>query len=195
MQTQTRTLTKLCRHIMVATITATLFISVGASADDTRVNISEERQRVQQVLNAYHGVQLKDLVAAANDPQAHLLEMLDETATRPLTRLQALAALAHFPNKATRSVYLDIIKKADHKDRGSRELHRAIQGLAFGFGEAAAEQIEPLLKHKDVQVRLTAVDAMSKLGAGAKVTLRDHLKTEKHPLVLESIIEKAPAVR
>ena len=179
----------------LAAMVALLFIASSASADDATHGGAEERKNIQLALNAYHGVDAKTLNAAAKDPQVHLLALISSPDTKPLTKLQALAALAHFPNAATLRVYRSHLKGANLNGEGSRELHRAIQGMAFAFGEEATKVLEPLLAHSDLQVRLTVVDAMSRLGEASKSRLREHLKTERNPLVIESIVKKAASLR
>ncbi len=171
-------------------ITALLLAAVCLLANPALVfsQSKSERDSVQTMLLAYDTFpSAADFKKVAKDPRAQLLAIYRSSQSTKIVRLQALDALSLFPNAEVRALYRELLSK-DWGKKAPAAAHRAINGLMHGFGEAAVEDITPLLSHQDVQIRLTVVHALAKSGGeSGRQILLDHFDSEVDKVVRETI--------
>lgn len=137
-----------------------------------------------------------DLTAVTPDPVPYLLTIVYDTEGRwlPTHQHRAVAALAYFPTPTVWE-HLTYLLQAP----GTPDLmrHHVINALATGFGDEALGELEPVLYDDDLQLRLTAVNAIGTIHTDRATTvLQTALSAEPHRLVQERIeraLSAAPA--
>lgn len=126
-----------------------------------------------------------DLQAVTPDPVPYLVELSSRDEGLPVHRHRAVAALAYFPGESVQQ-YLDYLLTSPHTPELMR--HHVMNALVTGFGEASLPVIEPFLANADVQLRLTAVNAVATIATPAAATVLEHcLSLEQSELVRERI--------
>lgn len=148
-----------------------------------------ERESVTLLLRAYDTFpDAAAFKAVSQDPRTVLFDIVTDSTETEIMRLQALDALSLFPDADVRSLFRQVVADSWGHELAPRETHNAINGLMFGWGEAALGDVLPLLKHPDLQVKLTVVHAVGTSGGEAgRTALRAQLAVEKDPLVREAI--------
>lgn len=148
-----------------------------------------ERENVTVLLKAYDTFpQASAFKSVAEDPRTVLMEIVSDSAEPEIIRLQALDALSLFPDTQVRRVFQQVVADAWGHERAPRATHNAINGLMFGWGALALDDVLPLMKHPDLQVRLTVVHAVGNSGGDAgRAALRAQFQVEKDPYVREAI--------
>lgn len=168
---------------------ATLQTSAAHADDNTRATVT-------MLLMAYDTFpSADDFKRVTDDPRAELLAIYNDPDTKRIVKLQAIDALALFPNKDVRALYQRILAMPFDGD-APNEVHRAINGLMQAFGKDAISDVAPMLDHSDVQLRLTAVHALGLRGEQEGVALmRIRMDKETHPVVREEIARRIATIR
>lgn len=154
-----------------------------------------ERQAVRLLLGAYDAPpDAAAYKAAAQEPEAVLLEIAGDAEEPGRVRRAALGALSRFPSAEVRALYGGILKETAAAPVGSREGHVVIMNVLAAFGEEALPEVLPLLAHPDVQVRLSVVAAVGRRGGAAGLqALREHADAD--PAVRAAIRDVAAQVK
>jgi len=138
----------------------------------------------------------KDLdgLASADVVTAKLRTFADDTSMRPSLRLRAVDALGYYDDEATVAYLRALVDRptetlpTDQQRVGNLVRHHAIVALAKAVGPDALDDLEPFLKGDDLQLRLTAINAIGKHGGKAGHTLLEKLlKNEDNPAALREI--------
>lgn len=150
-------------------------------------------ERVTFLLSGYEYFPTRaDLDAVAKpDVMVPLLVALARDADKRNTlRLRAVDALGYYDDEASGELLLELARvEPDELPRKKRRIavllkHHAITSLARARKEAAVEDLAPLLKDEDVQIRITVVNAFGKHGgASGKAKLADLVTHESHGAV------------
>lgn len=145
--------------------------------------------RLLVLLSGHHGIPSRDeLEAAVPDVRSLLWQVAMEREQHPIQRDRAIAALAWWGDEEVQELYRDLIRSAD---TSTMLRHRVVGLAARYFGEASIEDISPLLDHPDLQLRLTAADALGQIDtATSRALLREALH-EGTPALLRERIEAA----
>jgi HEAT repeat protein len=152
-------------------------------------------RKVEVLLSGYHEIpQLAQLTAAsprAEDIVAGLVRAAD---TSPFIRPRAISALvAYWPNARSLQLTRALIAQPT---TGEITRHQLLMALP-AFGQQAIPDLVPFLADKDVQLRLTAVEALGRLSQhdAAIAALHKALDAERDPIVRERITRAARAIR
>lgn len=172
--------------------------SHSAAAQDPVVAPSLDRfdrghvDHVRLLLSGYHG--LPDRAALDDVPDARQIVLAFAHSDAPLVRDRALAALGHFwPSGDVFLLYATTLASPDTPD-GTR--HRAMILAAEVFGDRAVPMIVPYLGNADVQLRLTAVEALGHVRNDAAVAALEERRTvEGNAVVLERIDDATRVLR
>ncbi len=181
------------RALVAVLVSTGLLISTVAFAHHQE----PERENITTLLRAYDAFpKATAFKSVAEDPRTVLLEIVADDSEPEIIRLQALDALSLFPDADVRQVFRKVVAESWDHSQAPRATHNAINGLMFGWGEAALDDVLPLLSHPDLQVRLTVVHAVGKSGGDAgRTALQAQLNDEKDPYVREAIQIHAKSIR
>lgn len=132
-----------------------------------------------------------DAVAPAAEVAAILRGVAADVDGRPTLRLRAVDALGYYDDESTVAFLGALVGTAPAADLPRRKLrtagllrHHAVTALARSQRGAAVAAIEPLLGARDVQLALTAVDALGKHGgAQGRALLAQAAESSPHDLV------------
>lgn len=169
--------------------------SVPASAQDQGPRVDAPAESVREVtllLSGYH-----DLAPRASfESVAGAPAIVRALAEGPhsLVRDRALAALGRYwPSGDVYLLYANII--ADPATPlGTR--HRVVLMYAEAFGDRAIPAIRPLLGAADLQLRVTAVQALGRIGSDEALALIDEAaRTATHPVLLDAIERSSRVLR
>ncbi|MBN1944745.1 MAG: HEAT repeat domain-containing protein [Bradymonadales bacterium] len=158
-----------------------------ASIDDLDPNVLD---RITTLLSGYHYFPTADdLLQVTDDPARYLLAIVYNSPDLwpPSQQHRAMDALAYFPSELTHAHMTYLLQSGQ-----TPELlrHHVLTTLARGFGQQALDEIQPFLTSADVQLRLTAVSALSIIPeARSTEILRTALGLEESQLVRERIEE------
>jgi hypothetical protein len=177
---------------LLVALTGILMVSVASAHHQ-----EPERENVTTLLKAYDAFpKATTFKSVAEDPRTILLEIVSDSTEPEIVRLQALDALSLFPDGDVRQVFRQVVADSWDHTLAPRATHNAINGLMYGWGEAALDDVLPLLSHPDLQVRLTVVHAVGKSGGDVgRAALRAQLADEKDPYVREAIQKHANSIR
>ncbi|MFT4704447.1 MAG: hypothetical protein ACI81R_002152 [Bradymonadia bacterium] len=164
--------------------------SGGTSVGPTEIEVptgQSDRESLILLLSGYHGLPEASVFEARfSDPRAQLLALLGDPALGPIHYDRALAGLAYWPNDEVRAVYETVLQSTERE----MVVHRVIGHLVQGFGDVAIERVTPYLSADDVQLRLTAVQALSTLATPLAFEALDaRLTVEPSDLVRTRIVE------
>ena len=150
-----------------------------------------EQETLDQIILLLSGYEYfptaEDLIAVTTNPVPYLLVITYDTDNRwlPTHTHRAIGALAYFPNTTTQAQLTYLLTSS-----GTPELarHHAMNALATGFGEAALGPLEAFLYNDDLQLRLTAVSAISSIASEQSAQiLHTVLPIESNHIVRERI--------
>ncbi len=149
-------------------------------------------QKVELLLRGYHGLPERDAMTSIPDAQK-IVAALAQSEGR-LTRDRALAAMGHFwPSGDVFLLYAKTLASPDTPE-GTR--HRIMILAADVFGERAVPMLKPYLQNENVQLRMTAVDALGYIRTDEVVAiLENHARGERNAIVLERIDKAMRVVR
>jgi HEAT repeat protein len=152
-------------------------------------------RKVELLLSGYHELPTLDQLKAAS-PRAEdiVAALVRDQDTSPFIRPRAISALTtYWPN--TRTVQLVRALIADPKTRDVTRHQLLI--ASSDLGQQVIPDLIPFLNHTDLQLRLTAVEALARLNQhdAAVNALHKALDTEKSPLVRDRITRAAKTVR
>ncbi|MFU8806135.1 MAG: HEAT repeat domain-containing protein [Bradymonadaceae bacterium] len=165
---------------------ATPLAAQDAAKDTTAKNSAEAKETITLLLSDYHGVPTRaSLLAVSPTARDILLDMARDEDLFSLYRHRALAALGHWPDAQVQSLMFGLLKS----DETSEVLQHHLLGIvANAFGKDAVEVIAPYLAHEDVQLRLSAVGALSRIPHGdAEKVLQHAVSEEKNAVVRERL--------
>lgn len=152
----------------------------------------EEVAHVRLLLSGYHG--LPDREALAASPNAFAIVSALSHSDNVLVRDRALEALGRFwPSGDVFLAYANVVADETTPD-GMR--HRIMLVAAEVFGDRAVPMIRPYLSVDDVQLRLTAVEALGRIRTDQVVAILEaHADSETNALVLERIARASRVLR
>ena len=164
---------------------------LGDSAPTVTGEVELDPQALDQIVTLLSGYEYfptsEDLTAVVADPVPYLVHIVYDPDGRwiPIHHHRAVGALAYFPTETTRA-HLDYLLSS----RATPELmrHHVINAYASAFGDASLPVLEPYLHSDDLQLRLTAVAAISTVQTTRAVeVLQTALLQEPNELVQERI--------
>lgn len=184
------------RALFATLLLITLCVASVTLQPDTAHADDKTRATVTMLLMAYDTFpSADDFKRVTDDPRAELLAIYHDPDTKRIVKLQAIDALALFPDKEVRALYQRILAMPFDGD-APNEVHRAINGLMQAFGKDAISDVAPMLDHSDVQVRLTAIHALGLHGEQEGVALmRIRMDKETHPVVREELAKRIATIR
>jgi HEAT repeat protein len=152
-------------------------------------------RQVELLLSGYHAIPtLAQLQAASPRAEDITAALVRDHATSPFIRPRAISALVtYWPNARSLTLVRQLV--ADPKTRDVTR-HQLLLALP-AFGEQVIPDLIPFLSHADLQLRLTAVEAMGKLTDHDAAVRALHTAHDAEPskLVRGRIQRAARAVR
>ncbi|MGM0558897.1 MAG: HEAT repeat domain-containing protein [Myxococcota bacterium] len=144
------------------------------------------------LLSGYHGLpskqQLEDKLP--NTRQVLMAYAQDERVF-PLYRKRALRALGYYADDEVQSLYEAMLADSDTEDMVR---HTLLGLLAEHFGADGVSTIEPYLYRDDVQLRLTAVEALRKIDSDAALDALNKAKKEETNQIVKRRLEEATRI-
>jgi hypothetical protein len=131
------------------------------------------RERVVFALSGYHARIDRahlDEIASSERVEALLRELVGEAQLRPSLRLRAVEALGHFGDDDSAALLEAIIEEPSEALElpGARHAdlfqHQAMLSFARIRPEQAAASLAPFLAHDDLQLQMTAIEALGRFG-------------------------------
>lgn len=170
--------------IAVVLVTGTAFAQDNGDVPGLDRHDPANVQQVQLLLSGYHELPTREALAAV--PGAHDIVLALAHTDGMMTRDRALAALGHYwPSGDVFLLYAKTVASPTTPD-GTR--HRIMVLAADAFGERAVPMLTPYLSNADVQLRITAVEALGRIRTDEVVALLEaHAAGESNPIVLERI--------
>ena len=145
-----------------------------------------DRGAVMDLLNQLDGAPTaQDWVALGDGVDAELMAIADDDSVPSSRRGRAVTALQHFPTDGARA-FLEGKLAVDAKAILRR---KAIWSLAVGWGAGAIPQLESALSDDDVQLRMAAAAAFSRVPE-AHAALRERRAVETVSAV-QAALDKA----
>lgn len=144
------------------------------------------REQLLVLLSGHHGLPPREEIeAAVPTARALLWEIAHDEDQHPIQRDRAVAALAWWPDDDVRALYRRLIS-----DSGTRTMlrHRAIAMAGAHLGPAMLEDIAALVDADDLQLRLSAIEALHAMAvpeARRVIERLDH--PHQHPIVHERV--------
>ena len=165
--------------------------SAPKSVDQLEPKVAKE---ARLLLSGYHGLPSKQLLEQKlpNTRQVLMAYAQDDRAF-PLYRKRALRALGYYADAEVKSLYESMLA-----DDTTEEMvrHALIGLLAEHFGADSVPTIAPYLSSDDVQLRLTAVEALRRVDAdSAQDALREAKKDETNEIVKRRLEEATRVVK
>lgn len=151
-------------------------------------------ERATMLLSGFHGIPPKETFEQKLDnPEQILLGIALSEDTSAVYRKQALAALAYWPNDTVFSLYGRLLKDAQTEDTIR---HRVMLLMAEHFEGRALQQLRPYLSDDDLQLRLSAIEAIRRLPSDDAVeALREALKTETNAVAKKRLEQYTQTLR
>jgi hypothetical protein len=188
------------RLLIISLIAPAFFVCTTASAQQTAGPVdpvtvpidSPEAQRVEVLLSAYHELPSKAEFEKASDVRT-ILSTMARDRQAPRLQKRAIEALAYWPDAATLQVFEAVL--ADPQTRtGTRHFTLMTTGKAFGAD--GLDVLEPYLAASDLQLRLTAVDAVAATRSDRGFAMLEaRARVETSDLVLDRIEKMGSRVR
>lgn len=152
----------------------------------------DDVKTVTMLLSGYH-----DLAPQASfDAVRNAPQIVETLARGPHSHIRdrALAALGRYwPSADVFLLYANVIASPDTAE-GTR--HRTVLMMAESFGDRAIPALEPLLHANDVQLQITAVQALGSIGSDeAFNTLVSFSEGVTNPALLEQLERSARVLR
>ena len=150
-------------------------------------------ERARLLLSGYHGMPAKAALEASLPNARQVMWRLAHDADGfSMHRQRALAALGYWADDAVFGLYRDLLADAD-TDPLMRM--RLVVLLAKHFGQRALPLVAPYLDHDDVQMRLSAIDAVRRIpGQPAQDALTDRLASETNTVARDRLVEATERV-
>jgi HEAT repeat protein len=193
------------RKLSAALFTITLLLAAPALAQQVVAPLpnipalsaldAAQVQAVSVLLSGYHAIPDKAQLTAAS-PRAEdiVAALVREPDTSPFVRPRAISSLVtYWPNARSLQLMRALIAKPA---TGEVARHQLLMALP-SFGQQVIPDLIPLLTDKDVQLRLTSVEALGRLSQhdAAVAALNKALDAERDPIVRERITRAARAIR
>lgn len=163
------------------------------SSSDRPVDRIDRPEQVRFLLSNIHEVPSREaLTDAMADPRDLLMHIArDESAG--FMRNRALMALGHFPDPEVLGLYTALMR-SDQTPTGTR--HKVMLRAAEVFEEASVAPLSELLDHEDLQLRLTAVEALRSIGDDSAFdALEARVSREESQVVLDALFKATRRVR
>lgn len=147
------------------------------------------KDRVMALLAAFeHVPSAEEFTSLGSGAQDVLVSVAKDEAQAPFVRGRAVWALQYFPNDATRTTIAALLA-CDDLDESIVE--RAVQALAFAFGQGALANVRGYLDDGRADVREAAARALGTIGGDEAVRiLRRRLDREGNGAVRSAIEEE-----
>lgn len=189
MHARTNRLIQMIVFSLAMLLCATAF---AQQVDDLRQFDEPQVAQVRLLLSGYHELPDQALFDRVEDAP-RIVGALAHGADGPI-RDRALAALGRYwPSGDVYLLYAKVL--ADDATRtGTR--HRVMVYFADAFGERALPAIRPYLASPDVQLRISAVHAVGRIGTDEAMEVLDRFAAhETNTVVLEAVDEAARTLR
>lgn len=143
--------------------------------------------RIRLLLSGYDSFPTADeLRAVSPAAPAFLMQIAQDKTALPTLRNRAIDALGYFDEPEVKAFLTVILTEPDTAPEMG--VHKAITALMKLEGEDGLGQVSPFLQHEDVQLRLTAVEAIGNFGGrGGRVLLEERRKIEPSKMVKDKI--------
>lgn len=153
---------------------------------------TDAQKSIGILLSVHHELPAKAQFESIEDHRAILARMATDR-TSPREQKRALEALAYWPDAATLQVYTSVLN--DPQTRvGTR--HQTLLLVGDNYDDRALEVLERYLSADDVQLRLTAVDAIARTATeDGYDMLESHAQVETSKVVLERIESQGRQLR
>ena len=153
---------------------------------------SADSERLELLLGTFHELPPKAQFESVPGVRSKLDSMAKD-GTSPRLQKRAIEALAYWPDAATLATYESVL--ADVQTRmGTRHMTLLLVGIVFKVD--GVELLEPYLAADDLQLRLTAVDAIAATQSDKGFELLSkRAKVETSAVVLERIEKMGSRVR
>jgi hypothetical protein len=149
----------------------------GKQGDSPNQGDQSDVERAKMLLMGYHGLPSKETFEEnLDDPKVVVMSIALDEGGFSLHRKRALAALGYWADAGLMRIYNQLLQDAQAPDVLR---HRVILLLAEHFPDEALGHLKPFLAHKDLQYRLSAIEAIRRLPSDEAVAaLREALETE-----------------
>jgi HEAT repeat protein len=169
-----------------------------ASGDSSPVPIpfdgsEAQMERAKLLLSGYHGVAPKELFVETLDDPRSLLWALANHDGHPMYQKRALTALSYWPDARLYSLYVRLLRDDDTADTLR---HRLILLLGEHFPNQALDELVVYLNHDDLQLRLSAIEAIRRIPSkDAVAALVAALETETNAVAKERLEQYTQVAR
>lgn len=155
--------------------------------DHARIDAAE-KNKIVFILSGYEYFPTReDLDRLSADAPNLLMAIAEDTTVKPSTRIQAIRALALFPESDTAALYLQKVLQ-EGGQREDKYLRAAMTSTLRGFADRGLDWVEPYMAHPDVHMRLSAFNTIGKLGGErGKQLLRARQLIEQDAFARESL--------
>jgi hypothetical protein len=144
------------------------------------------------LLSGYHGLPSKQQLEDKLPNARHvLLAYAQDDRVFPLYQKRALRALGYYADAEVKSLYEAKLADSDTEDMVR---HTLIGLLAEHFGADSVSTISPYLYKEDVQLRLTAVEALRKVDSDAAQAALNEAKKEETNTIVKRRLEEATRI-
>lgn len=152
----------------------------------------DDVRTVTLLLSGYHDLAPQSSFDAVPNAPA-IVETLAR-GSHSVVRDRALAALgSYWPSADVFLLYANVIASSDTAE-GTR--HRVVLMMAESFGNTAIPAIKPLLSADDLQLQITAVQALGSIGSDeAFATIVSFSQSVTNPALIEQIDRSARILR
>lgn len=154
----------------------------------------EQFERARLLLSTHHELPAKKVFEKQlEEPRETLMAIAVDEGQLSLYRKQALAALGYWPDGKVYDLYTEMLGD-DETPENMR--HRLMLLLADHFPEQALGELEPHLGDEDLQVRLTAIEAIGRIDSEkANEALKGALDDEDNDIARKRLEEAVEDVR
>ena len=163
------------------------FIPISAFAN-------EPGPQIAALMMGYHGPPERAVLEAVTpDARRYLEHLAQDQKTPMMQRYNAIAALSAWSDAQTLKIYGALLADPNMPEGG---LHRILGLIGQVFGQEGLPLVHPFLDHPDVQLRLSAIDAVAHLPGGASdKVLLDLLRRERHEAARTRLLQWFQGVR
>lgn len=165
--------------------------SAAKSVDQLEPSVARD---ARLLLSGYHGLPSKQqLESKLPNARMVLMTYAKDDRVFPLYRKRALRTLGYYADAEVRALYEATLESDQTEDM----LRHTLLGLlAEHFGADSVSTIEPYLRDDDVQLRLTAVEALRTVDSdAAQDALREAKKDESNKIVKRRLEEATRVVK
>ncbi len=166
--------------------------AMAQQVDDLERFAEPQVEQVRLLLSGYHELPERALFDQVADAP-EIVEALAHGPHSPV-RDRALAALGRYwPSGDVYLLYARVLAD-DATPTGTR--HRVMVYFADAFGERAIPAIRPYLSSDDVQLRISAVGALGRIGSDEALGILDGFADrETNPVVLDAVEDASRVLR